>query len=94
MRSDSPAVLISGSIAFDFILLFDGKFRDHILADRIHMLNVAFLTPSLQRQDGGCAANIAYTLAKLGGWARLLGSVGHDAKDYLKRLASYGIDLG
>ena len=87
------AVLISGSIAFDFILLFDGKFRDHILADRIHMLNVAFLTPKLQRQDGGCAANIAYTLAKLGGWARLIGSVGHDAKDYLKRLASYGIDL-
>jgi adenosine kinase len=91
-RSDK-AVLISGSIAFDFILLFDGKFRDHILADRIHMLNVAFLTPQLQRQDGGCAANIAYTLAKLGGWARLVGSVGHDAKDYLKRLASYGIDL-
>ncbi|MBU6285430.1 MAG: carbohydrate kinase family protein [Proteobacteria bacterium] len=93
LRRANKAVLISGSIAFDFILLFDGKFRDHILADRIHMLNVAFLTPQLQRQDGGCAANIAYTLAKLGGWARLVGSVGHDAKDYLKRLASYGIDL-
>jgi adenosine kinase len=90
----SKAVLISGSIAFDFILLFDGKFKDHILPDRIHMLNVAFLTPQLQRQDGGCAANIAYTLAKLGGWARLLGSVGQDAIDYLARLASYGIDLG
>ena len=92
--ASSKAVLISGSIAFDFILLFDGKFKDHILADRIHMLNVAFLTPQLQRQDGGCAANIAYTLAKLGGWARLLGRVGQDATDYLARLASYGIDLG
>ena len=92
--ASSKAVLISGSIAFDFILLFDGKFKDHILPDRIHMLNVAFLTPQLQRQDGGCAANIAYTLAKLGGWARLLGSVGQDATDYLARLASYGIDLG
>lgn len=92
-REDATAVMISGSIAFDFILLFDGKFRDHILADRIHMLNVAFLTPQLQRQDGGCAANIGYTLAGLGGWARLLGSVGRDASEYLMRLSSLGLDL-
>jgi len=92
-RKAAKAVMISGSIAFDFIMLFDGRFREHILPDRIHVLNLAFLAPQLQRQDGGCAANIGYTLAGLGGWARLLGSVGSDARDYLERLAMLGLDL-
>jgi len=87
-----PAVLISGSIAFDYILLFDGHFREHILPEQIHRLNVAFLAPRLERQFGGCAANIAYNLAALGGRPRILATVGHDGGPYLERLDRLGID--
>jgi len=88
------AVLISGSIAFDYILLFDGRFREHILPERIHMLNVAFLAPRLERQFGGCAANIAYSVAGLGGRPRVLATVGHDGAAYVERLRGLGIDTG
>ena len=86
------AVLVSGSIAFDYILLFEGRFSDHILPDRIHRLNVAFLAPRLERQFGGCAANIAYSLAALGGRPKVLASVGHDGASYVERLERLGID--
>ena len=51
---------VSGSIAFDTILVFQGRFKDHILADQVHMLNVAFLAPEMRQEFGGCAANIGY----------------------------------
>ena len=88
----SRRVLISGSIAYDTIMVFEGQFKDHILPDRVHMLNVAFLTPSLKREFGGCAANIAYNLRALGGDPVILATVGRDAGDYLTRLDGFGID--
>ena len=59
--------LICGSMAFDTVMVFPGRFRDHILPDRIHLLNVSFLVPSMRRNFGGCAGNIAYNLRLLGG---------------------------
>jgi len=88
----SKRVLISGSVAYDTIMVFDGHFKDHILPDRVHMLNVCFLTPRLTRQFGGCAANIAYTLRALGGSPTVLAAVGKDGGDYIARLQSLDID--
>lgn len=86
------SVQISGSIAFDTIMVFEGRFKDHILPDQVHMLNVAFLAPEMRQEFGGCAANIAYTLRGLGQPCGLLGAIGKDGADYLKRLESLGID--
>ena len=88
----SVRILISGSVAYDTIMVFDGHFKDHILPDRVHMLNVAFLTPRLKREFGGCAANIAYTLRALGGEPVILATVGQDGREYLDRLTGLGID--
>jgi len=85
-------VLISGSVAYDTIMVFDGHFKDHILPDKVHMLNVSFLAPSLKREFGGCAANIAYNLAQLGGTPAVLAAVGRDGADYVQRLSALGID--
>jgi len=87
------SILISGSVAYDTIMVFDGHFKDHILPDRVHMLNVAFLTPRLKREFGGCAANIAYTLRGLGGAPVILATVGQDGREYLERLGVLGIDI-
>ena len=59
--------LICGSISFDNIMVFQGRFKEHILPEQIHILNVAFLVPELRREFGGCAGNIAYNLKLLGG---------------------------
>ncbi len=85
-------VLISGSIAYDTIMVFEGHFKDHILPDRVHMLNVAFLAPRLERNYGGCAGNIAYTLSALGGEPVMLATIGRDGDAYLAHLAELGID--
>lgn len=85
-------VKISGSIAFDTIMVFQGRFREHILPDQVHMLNVAFLTPEMRQEYGGCAANIAYTLRGLGQDCSLLGAVGRDGTQYLERLRGLGIE--
>ena len=85
-------VLISGSVAYDTIMVFEGHFKDHILPDRVHMLNVSFLAPRMKREFGGCAANIAYNLKGLGGYPVVLATVGRDAGDYLARLEAMGID--
>lgn len=74
--------LICGSMAYDNIMLFDGHFKDHILPDKVHMLNVAFLVPELRREFGGCAGNIAYNLKLLGGEGFAMGTVGHDFDPY------------
>lgn len=89
----SRRVLISGSVAFDTIMVFEGHFKDHILPDRVHMLNVSFLTPRLKREAGGCAANIAYNLSLLGGESAILAAVGEDGADYVRQLAARGIDV-
>jgi adenosine kinase len=84
--------LICGSLAFDNIMVFPGRFRDHILPDRIHMLNVAFMVPEMRREFGGCAGNIAYNLHGIGGRALPMGTVGQDFGPYLERLQALGID--
>lgn len=76
------SALICGSFAYDNIMLFDGRFKDHILPDKVHMLNVAFLVPELRREFGGCAGNIAYNLRLLGGEGHAMGTVGSDFKPY------------
>ena len=85
-------VLISGSIAYDTIMVFAGHFKDHILPERVHMINVSFLAPTLKREYGGCAANIAYNLKGLGGEPVMLATVGRDADDYLKRFDALALD--
>ena len=89
----SRRVLISGSVAFDTIMVFDGHFKEHILPERVHMLNVSFLTPRLKRESGGCAANIAYNLSLLGGEPAILAAVGEDGASYVRELASRNIDV-
>lgn len=86
-------VLISGSVAFDTIMVFDGHFKDHILPERIHQINISLLTPQLKREQGGCAANIAYNLALLGGEPAILAAVGADGRDYIETLRQQGIDV-
>jgi adenosine kinase len=86
--------LICGSIAFDTVMVFPGRFRDHILPDRIHMLNVSFLVPSMRRNFGGCAGNIAYNLAMLGGAGVPMATVGHDFEPYAGWLRERGVELG
>jgi adenosine kinase len=85
--------LICGSMAYDNIMVFPGKFREHILPDKIHMLNVSFLVPSLRRSFGGCAGNIAYNLKMLGEVGYAMATVGHDFALYRAHLEQYGVDL-
>ena len=87
------ASIICGSIAYDTIMTFDGRFQDQILPDQIHILNVAFLVPSMRREFGGCAGNIAYNLKLLGGNPLVMATVGADADPYLQRLDTLGICL-
>lgn len=90
----SDKVLICGSVAFDTIAVFEGHFKDHILPDSIHSLSVSFFVPSLRKEYGGCAGNIAYNLRLLGGNPMPVGTVGADADDYLAYMADLGIDTG
>ena len=84
--------LICGSLAFDNIMVFPGRFREHILPDRIHMLNVAFMVPEMRREFGGCAGNIAFNLHSIGGAALPMGTVGQDFAPYQQWLESKGLD--
>jgi adenosine kinase len=83
--------LICGSLAYDTIMLFGGRFAEAILPEQLHKVNVAFLVPSLRREFGGCAGNIAYNLHLLGGDARIMATIGQDGAPYLERLAGLGI---
>jgi adenosine kinase len=85
------ASLICGSLAFDTIMNFEGRFSEQILPDQLHILNVSFLVPSLRRDFGGCAGNIAYALKALGGTPVPMATVGNDGADYLARLQGLGI---
>lgn len=85
------AAVICGSLAFDTIMNFEGRFADQILPDQLHILNVSFLVPGLRRDFGGCAGNIAYSLNALGGQALPMATVGSDGADYVERLRTLGI---
>ncbi len=84
--------LICGSLAFDTITTFPGRFAEQILPEQVHILNVSFLVPTLRREFGGCAGNIAYTLHALGGVPVVMAALGNDGGDYLARLAGWGVD--
>ncbi len=86
------AALICGSLAFDTIMSFEGKFAQQILPEQLHILNVSFLVPSLRRDFGGCAGNIAYSLKLLGGQPLTMATVGADGAAYIERMQSLGID--
>jgi len=85
-------VLCTGSIAYDYILSFKGRFKDHILVDKTHILNLSFLVDDLQKRRGGVAGNYAYNLALLGYPAAVLATAGTDATEYRDWLASRGVD--
>jgi adenosine kinase len=85
------STLICGSMAYDSIMVFGGRFSDHILPDQIHILNVSFLVPEMRREFGGCAGNIAYNLRLIGGSPLPMATVGRDAEPYLQRLDQLGI---
>ena len=84
------SALICGSLAFDTIATFPGRFSQQIMPDQLHILNVSFLVPTLRREFGGCAGNIAYSLSQLGGQPLIMATVGADGAEYLQRVASWG----
>jgi adenosine kinase len=84
--------LICGSLAFDTITNFPGRFAQQILPEQVHILNVSFLVPTLRREFGGCAGNIAYTLHALGGEPVVMAALGNDGGDYMARLRGWGVD--
>src|SRR5438874_8727117 len=83
--------LICGSLAFDSIMSFGGRFSEALLADQLHKINVAFLVPSMRREFGGCAGNIAYNLKLLGGDPLIMATVGQDGASYIERLEQLDI---
>lgn len=84
--------LICGSFAYDHIMVFEDHFKNHILPDKVHMLNVSFLVPTMRREFGGCAGNIAYNLKLLGGSPVPMGTVGEDFTPYAAWMDERGID--
>jgi adenosine kinase len=85
------AAVICGSLAFDTIMTFEGRFAEQILPDQLHILNVSFLVPALRRDFGGCAGNIAYSLKLLGGEPLPMATLGNDGADYMTRLQALGV---
>lgn len=85
------SALICGSFAYDTIMVFHDQFKNHILPDKVHILNVSFLVPDMRREFGGCAGNIAFNLKMLGGEPLPMGTVGNDFEPYAKWMAQHGI---
>ena len=83
--------LICGSIAYDTIMVFKDHFKNHILPEKIHILNVAFLVPDMRREFGGCAGNIAYNLQMIGGDPLIMATIGDDYSPYAGRLQALGL---
>lgn len=87
------SALICGSMAYDNIMVFQGRFKEQIMPDKIHILNVAFLVPELRREFGGCAGNIAYNLGLIGGEGYAMATVGEDFSAYWAWLEQQKIDV-
>ena len=85
-------IVLTGSVAYDYLMIFPGYFRDHILPDKLETISLSFLVESMVRLRGGTAPNIAYTLALLGIRARLFAAVGEDFEEYRTWLESHGVD--
>jgi len=86
------SVLICGSFAYDTIMVFEDRFKNHILPDQVHILNVCFVVPAMRREFGGCAGNIAYNLKLLGGDPVPMGTVGDDFQTYAEWMDRHAID--
>src|SRR5947207_12763946 len=86
------AVVATGSVAYDFIFTFRGRFGDQIVPGKTHVINLSFLVDSMEKRKGGCAANYAYTLALLGRPAAVLATAGSDAGEYRAWLEGVGVD--
>lgn len=87
------SIYVSGSLAFDRIMTFNGNFKDHILMDKLHILNVSFMVDSMDERKGGCAGNIAYTLSLMGEKPIIISSVGKDFVSYADNLKNIGLSL-
>lgn len=87
------SILVCGSMAFDTIMTFEGRFAEQILPSQLHILNVSFLVPGLRREFGGCAGNIAYGLRLLGSEVTPLATVGSDGAEYIERLRGLGVNV-
>lgn len=87
------SILVSGSLAYDYIMNFPDSFKNHILPDQIHILNVCFVVDKLERSWGGTAGNIAYTLKLLGASPILISAIGRDGAEYEEYLRELGIDI-
>ena len=87
------SALICGSMAYDTIMVFNDHFKNHILPDKVHMLNVSFLVPEMRRETGGCAGNIGYNLKLLGGEPKIMATVGQDFAPYADWLNRCAIDM-
>merc|ERR1739841_182792 len=87
------SVLICGSLAFDTITAFPGRFAQQILPEQVHILNVSFLVPSMRKEFGGCAGNIAYSLKQLGGEPLVMAALGKDGVLYRNHFEQLGMSL-
>jgi adenosine kinase len=85
-------IIVTGSIAFDYLMSFPGKFTEHFLPEHMSRLSLSFLVDTMDKRRGGCAPNIAYTLALLGERPRLMGTAGQDFGDYRRWLEAAGVD--
>lgn len=85
-------IIVTGSVAFDYLMSFPGRFREHILPDQLHQISLSFLVDSMRKERGGCAPNIAYNLALLGERPTVMATVGQDFCDYRAWLDSVGVD--
>ncbi len=92
-RNSAGPVIVTGSVAFDYLMRFPGHFVEHLIPDRLKRLSVSFLVDEMRRVPGGCGPNIAYGLALLGERPMLLASAGRDAEDYREALAAAGVDV-
>jgi adenosine kinase len=86
------SIVVTGSIAYDYLMSFPGKFTEHLLPEHVHRVSLSFLVDTMDKRRGGCAPNIAYTLALLGERPRLMGTAGQDFGDYRNWLEAAGID--
>jgi len=85
-------IVLTGSVAYDYLMIFPGYFRDHILPDKLETISLSFLVENMVRLRGGTAPNIAYTLALLGERPRLFAAVGEDFEEYRTWLENNGVD--
>jgi adenosine kinase len=86
-------LVLTGSIAYDYLMTFPGHFRDHILPDQLNRLSLSFLVDTMSRRRGGAAANIAYTLALLGEHPKIMATLGEDGEEYTSWLEAHGVDI-